>query len=355
MATITLFANRVNNMPELFNTARNSVSSFREELESLRLSALGIDSSVCDLDATISSLRTSTDTQEAKITALESVKGDAEVFASETVTIDEAAADAITSSKDDFYDTYDYMKPDSEKGFWERVGECFEAIGEWCKEHWVEICIGLVFIVVGAVLTALTGGAFLAALLAGLKFALVSALISGGINMALYVGGTMLGGGKLNFGDAMTAFGDGLASGFMWGGIFAGVSMGISAGFRFAASKGVTTGPSANFRLGRKTYPDTLNPDGGGTIWNFAQSRRAPGFRFDVDIRTLNGGFLPNYLHFHLPFVGTNSLPFLGIVRGHIPVALYGSILSGVGNSNSSGYSDFKKWQREKWRQIFGN
>lgn len=158
----------------------------------------------------------------------------------------------------------------------------------------------------------------------------------------------------------MTSFGGGLASVFMTGGIMAGLSMAVRAAFRFRAMNGVPGGPR-NLRNGIRSYPDSLRPDGsvkpdaGGTIWNFASSSRAPGFRFDVDIRTLEGGLLPNYFHFHLPFVGTKSMPPLGIIRGHIPFGLYTSVGLGLAIANSDWYSDFKKWQREKWKQLFGS
>ena len=37
-------------------------------------------------------------------------------------------------------------------------------VGEWCKEYWEKLVIGAICIVIGAVLTVLTGGSFLAAL-----------------------------------------------------------------------------------------------------------------------------------------------------------------------------------------------
>ena len=43
--------------------------------------------------------------------------------------------------------------------------------------------------------------------------------------------------------DAMTSFGGGLASGFMTGGIMAGLSMAVRAAFRFRAMNGVPGGP----------------------------------------------------------------------------------------------------------------
>lgn len=200
-------------------------------------------------------------------------------------------------------------------------------------------------------------------MVAGLKTALIAGLISGGFNVAFYMGATLLNGGKLKISDAMSTFGDGLASGFMMGGIMAGASMALSSAFRFAASKGVLTGRRGGISLGGNgkniLSPDaiigrngTTVLDGGGTLINFGGRTH-----LDVDIRTLSnyGGLLPNYLHLHLPFVGTNSIPVLGIICGHIPVGLYESIIGGTASSNSDWYCDFKNWQRKNWRKIFGN
>jgi len=78
-------------------------------------------------------------------------------------------------------------------------------------------------------------------------------MVIGGVNAALYIRTTLVTGGKFRLSDVMSAFGDGLASGFMTGGIMAFFAMGVSAGFRVAEGKGVPTGPSKNFNLGRRT------------------------------------------------------------------------------------------------------
>ncbi|WP_278869978.1 hypothetical protein [Ruminococcus bicirculans (ex Wegman et al. 2014)] len=62
--------------------------------------------------------------------------------------IDQNAADAINKSKNDFYEKYEYLKPDCEKSWLE---EKWDSACEWCKEHWKEILI-TVTIVIGAVL-----------------------------------------------------------------------------------------------------------------------------------------------------------------------------------------------------------
>lgn len=56
-------------------------------------------------------------------------------------------------------------------------------VGEWCKKYWEKLVIGAICIVIGAVLTVLTGGSFLAALGIGFKAAAMAGFISGGISV----------------------------------------------------------------------------------------------------------------------------------------------------------------------------
>ena len=69
------------------------------------------------------------------------------------------------------------MKPECEKSWLE---EKVDNACEWCKEHWKKLVIGAICIVIGAVLTVLTGGSFLAA---GFKVAAMAGFISGGISV----------------------------------------------------------------------------------------------------------------------------------------------------------------------------
>ena len=109
---------------------------------------LSIDESICNVDDVISSIKSSTQTQEDKVESLESLKENINEYISYVVTIDQNAADAINKSKNDFYDKYEYLKPDIEKSWLE---EKVDNACEWCKEHWKEILI-TVTIVIGAVL-----------------------------------------------------------------------------------------------------------------------------------------------------------------------------------------------------------
>ena len=61
--------------------------------------------------------------------------------------------------KEDFYNKYNYQRPDAEKNGWEAF---WDNAVEWCKEHWQEI-VTTVGIIVGAALAiaavVMTGGA----------------------------------------------------------------------------------------------------------------------------------------------------------------------------------------------------
>ena len=148
MSTITLSANKINMMPLLIIDASNAVKSYKSELQTLKSKLLAIDSSVCNVDDVISSIKASTQTQENKIDALDNLKKDVNEFVSDVVRIDGDVADVINKSKNDFYEKYEYLKPDIEKSWLE---EKVDNACEWCKEHWKEILI-TVTIVIGAVL-----------------------------------------------------------------------------------------------------------------------------------------------------------------------------------------------------------
>jgi hypothetical protein len=195
MATITLYADRINQMPAGLRSVRTAVDAFRENVDTLRISVVAIDSSICNLDDIISSLRASSDTQEMKADTFEDIADDTEEFIETVISIDEDAAEAITTQQEDFYDTYSYLRPEEslgdaildvvgdivgtiagvlEFGFevlafaWDAFTDALATIGEWCADHWQQIVITVV-IVVGVVLAVLavvfTGGAALVPML----------------------------------------------------------------------------------------------------------------------------------------------------------------------------------------------
>ena len=212
MATITLYSGKINQMSSLINKAKTSVKSYKSDLKSLKSKVLSIDESICDVDDVISSIKSSTKTQEDKIETLENLKQDINDFISDVVRIDGDAADAINKSKDDFYDKYEYLKPECEKSGWEKFKDGCKKVGEWCKEHWKAIIT--VVIVITAVVILVTCPAC-GAIIAGACWGAISGAVIGGVAgglSSLATGGSFWAG-----------FEEGAFSGALTGAIFGGI------------------------------------------------------------------------------------------------------------------------------------
>ena len=106
MATITLYAGKMNQMCSLLGDSKKSVSDYQSELFSLKSRTLNVNKSVCDLNDVISSVQTSTQLQEQKLDSLEALSQNVANFISDVVRIDDDAAEAINRNKDEFYDKY---------------------------------------------------------------------------------------------------------------------------------------------------------------------------------------------------------------------------------------------------------
>ena len=211
MATITLYSGKINQMSSLINKAKTSVKSYKSDLKSLKSKVLSIDESICDVDDVISSIKSSTKMQEDKIETLENLKQDINDFISDVVRIDGDAADAINKSKDDFYDKYEYLKPECEKSGWEKFKDGCKKVGEWCKEHWKEI-LAIAVVITGVVLCFVPGLNWLGSgiLIGSLKGALSGGLIGG---LSSWASG----------GSFWEGFKDGVVTGAIFGGVFGGL------------------------------------------------------------------------------------------------------------------------------------
>ena len=211
MATITLYSGKINQMSSLINKAKTSVKSYKSDLKSLKSKVLSIDESICDVDDVISSIKSSTKTQEDKIETLENLKQDINDFISDVVRIDGDAADAINKSKDDFYDKYEYLKPECEKSGWEKFKDGCKKVGEWCQEHWKEI-LAIAVVIAGVVLCFVPGLNWLGSgiLIGSLKGALSGGLIGG---LSSWASG----------GSFWEGFKDGVVTGAIFGGVFGGL------------------------------------------------------------------------------------------------------------------------------------
>ena len=147
MATIELYAKQINQMPRLIQEAKKSVTDYKAELSSLQTKFLFINRSVCNLDSVISSIQSSTQTQEQTIASLDAFYQNSENFIADVVRIDGNVADVINERKDNFYDEYSYLKPESllEK-VWNSCKSGLKKVGQWCREHWKEIVTAIIVI-----------------------------------------------------------------------------------------------------------------------------------------------------------------------------------------------------------------
>lgn len=212
MSTITLYASKINQMPSLINDAKKSVKEYKSDLKSLKSKVLTIDGSVCNVDDVISSIKSSSQTQEDKIEALDALKKDVNEFVSDVVRIDGNAADAINKSKDDFYDKYYYLKPECEKSGWEKFKDGCKKVGEWCKEHWKAIVTIIIVITAVVILVACPA---CGAIIAGACWGAISGAVIGGVAGGL----TSLASG----GSFWEGVEDGAFSGAISGAIFGGI------------------------------------------------------------------------------------------------------------------------------------
>ena len=95
MATIALYASKINNMPSLIKDVKKSVTDFKSELSNLKNKSLSVNKSICNLDDVISTISTSTQTQEQKVTSLESFQKNSEQFITDTARVDSGVADIV--------------------------------------------------------------------------------------------------------------------------------------------------------------------------------------------------------------------------------------------------------------------
>lgn len=179
MATIALYAGKINTMPGLLRGAKGAVSGLNNQLGTLKRKCEKVSASVCNIDDVISSISASSKTQEEKIEALEHFGEKVEEFTKDTVETDEKVAELVNKNKDDFYEKYSYLKPDSEKSWFEKAKEGLKKAWEWCKEHWaaiVTLVVAIIAVVAIVALTIVTLGTATPVLIAAVVGAVVSLL-----------------------------------------------------------------------------------------------------------------------------------------------------------------------------------
>lgn len=136
MATITLYADKVNTMSELIKKTRDHVDKFNKNLKALQSSMLNMDSSVCNIDDEFEMLQASVNLQDETIASLKNFENGLEDFINDTADTDDRAASLINKRKNEFYESYSYLKPDTEKSDWEKFKGSVKKAVDWCKEKW---------------------------------------------------------------------------------------------------------------------------------------------------------------------------------------------------------------------------
>ena len=209
MATIELYKDKINSMSNYIQQAKNAVSDFCVDLSALKSKILGINSSVCD--NVVSSISSSSQTQEQQIAGLEATQKQVNAFIDLTISRDNSAADAVSKAKDDFYKEYSYLKPECEKSGWEKFCDGLKKVGDWCKEHWKEIVLAIELI--AAVVCLFIPG------LQGIGVGILLGALKGAITGGLIGGITSL----LSGGSFLEGFAQGALDGAIMGGALGGV------------------------------------------------------------------------------------------------------------------------------------
>ena len=231
MATIELFAAKINMMPDLINEAKRAVLDYKTELESIRSKALAIDSSALDLSEIIASVKASTEILDRKAESLGELGGRVEQFIADVVRIDQGVAELIRLRKKQFYDAHPNLKPDSEKTGWERLCDGLASVGQWCKEHWKLI---VVIVLVIAAIVILVFFPFAAPFILKAAMAVIIGAVVGGL-----MGGAT---SVINGGSFWEGAEDGAFAGVMYGLLFSGLGvLGSLFGEAFAGVCAVVT------------------------------------------------------------------------------------------------------------------
>ncbi|MEE1125942.1 MAG: hypothetical protein U0L18_08390 [Acutalibacteraceae bacterium] len=199
MSTITLTGNMFSrsmgvggffDLGQAFSNLKQTASSLTTQLNTLK-NKIDVASTVATVDTSTQQVSNSESREETKKSSLSLVYEKLDEFIANVDDVDDKVSTKVEELKDDFYSKYSYLKPESEKGFWERVGDGAKALWdglcdignaianfvvdvvEWCKENIVALVTALVVILAAAVLVIWFGPLAVAAI-AGLISLLMS-------------------------------------------------------------------------------------------------------------------------------------------------------------------------------------
>lgn len=197
---------------------------------------------------------------------------------------------------------------------------------------WEKLLIGLTFIVLGALVTALTAGAG-TGFFAAFGAALLTSTIQVGISTAISAGiGALVGGitTAINGGNFWSGALDGLISGavdgFMWGGIFAGGAQII--GGLLPKTGGIKFGSTT--KAGRGRVEMLYGTDKSKTLLSVNRLTGKSALRMDIGVFKIKG---INFSGLHLHFGATKKLMDLHrFILPFLPVGGISGLISGLKN-----------------------
>lgn len=211
----TAYQNQLENLYDGINDTIEALQKAKNEIANVN----GVWNT--NLELAHSSINNRIRAEEVKKGNVQKLQQKSERFFENTVKTDKQVAEVIKQNEKKFYEKHPHLKPvgiDPEsvwnwivekwEGLCDGVEKVWNGIVDFVKEHAVELIVGVVTLAIAAVLTVLSGGALLPLLVGVLEGMLISGLFSAAI--VAFTGG-----------DILDAFFDGLAEGFMWGGIFA--------------------------------------------------------------------------------------------------------------------------------------
>ena len=95
MATITLYKDKINGVGSLLDDIIKSVNNLDVQLETLKNTIQGVDSSTCDLQDTVNSISSSSKSEKEKVADLKKLNGKLTEFIETTTKRDNKARDEI--------------------------------------------------------------------------------------------------------------------------------------------------------------------------------------------------------------------------------------------------------------------
>lgn len=149
MSTIQLTSGKVNQMSEMFSRMSSSFDSFMSTGSSLMKKIYSFECGILNIDDVQQTLQNLIDKQEDEKLSVDSLIAENDDFIDTVILRDDNAADAVNERKNDFYEKYQYLKPDSEKTWWEKAWDGVKGFAQWCSDTWHAILEDGFFNVIG--------------------------------------------------------------------------------------------------------------------------------------------------------------------------------------------------------------